>query len=386
MNRYHMLYHSDHRATFLGLDKKSTFGLPSPIARTSLRHIGSNSPSVAKFVQTIFSHLMENKVFHAFREFLLDVDSADKPYLAADKIDTSIGHAIHAAENQCAVPPRPPWSEHLHLASLQVRYWKTALTARNTRANLNDELDAIQAQIEPQPLIPHSPKAVRAHLLQATRHLRTTRKHAVTARRSFLMEMKERIASRKTSSGLTPELAMKIIDRQLRSKKVYSRIARAVKDITNQTLTKVEIIRETTHVDPATGHSVTIPGGKTVVDSRKALERAILARNRAHFAQAKTERTPWTQPPLTLISSDNHFNLFMDSDGNSIKLPTGTFLETSEVAQILKDESTANHPGWSSQVSFDDFISGILHWSEGTSTSPSARYLGIYQSLSLIPL
>ena len=53
---------------------------------------------------------MENKVFHAYSEFLLDIDSAE-PYLAADKIDISIRHAISAAENHCAVPPRPPWSE-----------------------------------------------------------------------------------------------------------------------------------------------------------------------------------------------------------------------------------------------------------------------------------
>ncbi len=97
MNRYHMLYHSDHRANFLGLDKKSTFGLPSPIARPNLRHIESNSSSVGKFVQHVFSHLDDNSVFTASGKFFRDIDSLATPYIHADKIDKSIGHAISAA-------------------------------------------------------------------------------------------------------------------------------------------------------------------------------------------------------------------------------------------------------------------------------------------------
>jgi hypothetical protein len=381
MNRYHMLYHSDHRAPFLGLDKQSTFGLPSPIARTSLRHIESNSQSVAKFIQLVYAHLTENKVFHSFAEFLQDVDTADRPYIAADSIDRSIGHALSAAERKCAIPPRPPWSEKLHLASLQVRYWKTALSACTTRADVNDELIAIQAQIASQPPVPSSPVAIQRQLSQATKLLRTVRKHAVLARRDFLLELKERIASRKTSCDLPIADALKIIDRQLRSKKVYSRIARAVKEFSSQSLTKVEIVRESTHLDPTTGALVTLQAGRTVVDTRKELETAILARNQAHFAQAKTDRTPWTERPLSLIGTSNNFSLYQDPTGHNIELPADTFPETSLVLQILKDEAAANHPGWSSQVSFQDFISGILHWKESTSTSPSGRHLGIYRSL-----
>jgi hypothetical protein len=80
-----MLYHSDHHATFIGLDKCSTFGLPSPIAaRTSFRHIQSDSTSVAKFVTHVFDYLIENKVFHSFSEFLLDLDSTARPYITTD--------------------------------------------------------------------------------------------------------------------------------------------------------------------------------------------------------------------------------------------------------------------------------------------------------------
>jgi hypothetical protein len=193
--------------------------------------------------------------------------------------------------------------------------------------------------------------------------------------------MKERIASCKTSLDLSPEVALKIIDRQLRSKKVYSRIARAVKDSCNQTLTKVEITRDSTHLDPANGNSVTLRNGTTIVDTRKELEAAILVRNKVHFAQAHTDQTPWTHRPLTLISTHNHFNLYEDANGNDIELPADSSVETLLVVQILKEETADAHPGWSNQVSFQDVILGILHWKESTSTSPSGQHLGIYRSL-----
>jgi hypothetical protein len=56
-------------------------------------------------------------------------------------------------------------------------------------------------------------------------------------------------------------------------------------------------------------------------------------------------------------------------------------LETATVLQVLKDEAAKNHPKWSSDVDFQVFISALLHWNEGTSTSPSGRHLGIYKSL-----
>jgi hypothetical protein len=49
--------------------------------------------------------------------------------------------------------------------------------------------------------------------------------------------------------------------------------------------------------------------------------------------------------------------------------------------EILKERHINPASPWSAIVSFDEFIAGFLHWSEGTSTSPSGRRLGLYGAL-----
>jgi hypothetical protein len=51
------------------------------------------------------------------------------------------------------------------------------------------------------------------------------------------------------------------------------------------------------------------------------------------------------------------------------------------VLDILRERSTSPPPSWSAKVTFDDFVSALLHWCESTDTSPSGRHLGIYGSL-----
>jgi hypothetical protein len=79
--------------------------------------------------------------------------------------------------------------------------------------------------------------------------------------------------------------AIKNIERQLADGRRYQRIARAIKPTSQAALTKVEIITECTHIHPKTGKVVTFKTVKTV-DTRKALETAIIERNKRYFAQA----------------------------------------------------------------------------------------------------
>jgi hypothetical protein len=52
----------------------------------------------------MFNHLDENKVFHAFADFMLDSNVAAKPWELANTIDTHIGHAFACGETACAKP------------------------------------------------------------------------------------------------------------------------------------------------------------------------------------------------------------------------------------------------------------------------------------------
>jgi hypothetical protein len=89
-------------------------------------------------------------------------------------------------------------------------------------------------------------------------------------------------------------------------------IAKVVKPSTPAALTKVEIVTTQSNLHPQTGQVV---DSKTVkhVDTRRALEEAIIARNKHHFAQA--DGTPFTRLPLSRIGSSNGYSLYRDEAG-----------------------------------------------------------------------
>ena len=116
-----------------------------------------------------------------------------------------------------------------------------------------------------------------------------------------------------------------------------------------------------------------------IVDTRQELEAAIIERNQRHFGQANG--TPFTRAPFSRIGRDNEYNVYIYAAGNEIQVPEDAFLETKTVLEILRERHDANPDRWSDYVSFDEFISGLLHWSEKTSTSPSGQHLGLYGAL-----
>jgi hypothetical protein len=88
--------------------------------------------------------------------------------------------------------------------------------------------------------------------------------------------------------------AIKTIDRQLAEGRRFRRIAKVVKPSTPATLTKVEIVSTQSHIHPHTGQVVDSTTVK-LVDTRRALEDATIARNKQHFAQA--DDTHFTRTP-----------------------------------------------------------------------------------------
>jgi hypothetical protein len=72
---------------------------------------------------------------------------------------------------------------------------------------------------------------------------------------------------------------------------------------------------------------------------------------------------------------------YFDANGEPIGLPDGTFAETKMVLQLLKEALYDPPPNIDATVSFDNFVTSFLKWNENTSTSPSGRHLGLYNSL-----
>jgi hypothetical protein len=302
---FNELIHLDHRAQFVDFKSKSFFGHGAPtLARPDLRSITSSSTEVTKFVYKMHAHLTEQSAFHKYQEFQLDGEVLDAPWKMANKLDLLIGQAFKTAEKTCAKPPKPPWSSKLHHASLKVRYWSTVLTERQTKVPQTTVLHNLAAKIwkSDPPATPRSTKTLKNIGTAAKRALCRIRKNAVAEREAFLQELKAPLALCMSSKDADVISAIKTIDRQLTSGRHFHRIARALKPATSAPLTKVEIASTTAYLHPVTGKTVEFKQVK-VIDTRQALEAAIIARNKKHFAQAAG--TPFTQEPLVCISSEN---------------------------------------------------------------------------------
>ena len=380
-NPFHLLYPSDHRAHYLDITLSSFLGQQPPLlAPPSLREISSHSVSVKKFVSVAYDHLHHTNAFKTLRSFETTAASDTHPWVTANTIDSLLQQAFDLACKTCLKPPRPPWSEKLHVASKRVRYWKTHLSALHTGVSHAASLDTLACSLWPHspPARPHSIRITRSALRAALKRLRSLRQDAFQERKEFLQHLRLKIAARIHKANTDPEKAMKSLLRQLRDKRMFQRIQRALKPTNNQALTHVRITQTSVHLHPTTGNSVTLSDTQ-VVDIRDQLEAAIIQRNKTHFAQAKD--TPWRCPPFDHITSNTDFRLTA-ADGSPLDTHS-CFHETDTILRILQDRApTSSSPSWSSKVSFQDFISGLLHWREQTATSPSGRHLGIYKALT----
>ena len=387
-NQYHMLYSSDHRAGFMDIPLYHHQNTKH-IIQNSLREIHSDSHKVGEFIDNIYTHLLHNNVFHKHQVFQLTIKENSQPWIEANKIDHQLDRAIKQAQTWCLKKSRPPWSEVLHHASITLRYWKIVESENSNKTVYIEAKEKIRETLPSLPLTIPNITSVRKNIKASRKKLRLIRVDAVKHRQAFLHELKERIALRKTSSLLSSEKSIIIIDKLIKSNGVHANIRKVLSPYSQQMLTKVKIIKETVHLNPSTGETIYIDPqsnkqSKTptfvTIDSKQELEKAILNRNKKHCAQAK--HTPWNTFPLNQIGSSNNYNPFVNANKEEIQLPPKSFIETKLILELLRDEDKLRYPKWSPKISFDDFISGFIHWKEKTSTSPSNRHLGVYIAIA----
>jgi hypothetical protein len=379
LNHYHDFYPSDHCPIFLGL-RTALFGSLPAIVAPQFRYVHSNSKLVGSFVALAYKHLCDTGTFDRLNLLFADdavFDDSDFSVLT-NSIDEQITRALLSAEQKCKRPQREPWSEQIHFASLHVKYWRLKGAAIYNKYDASETLEAIL------PLLPSTHQIIddgsctnKQQLNAAYRFLLRTRKDAESLRKNFLQELRECIAQRKTPSGMDLAASLQCINKQLRQMKKFCNIRQALNPQLQSTLNKVHVTMTEQYIDPATGQVKFIQKVE-VIDTKAELESRILARNKKHFAQA--QGTPFTEEPLLSLTPDL-LRDFLDSDGNPLQLPEGTFTETLTVLQLLREAFADRPPSIDATVSFDDFVDLFLHWNENTSTSPSGRHLGLYKSL-----
>jgi hypothetical protein len=189
----------------------------------------------------------------------------------------------------------------------------------------------------------------------AKRALKRTRRDADTLRDDFLQAHKQRIATRIAPKDTDVDASIKIIYNQLRDKKCFPLIARMLKPNASPAHTKVELVTNREYIHPNTGRRHCFTTTKTI-NIQKELETGIIERNQQH----------------------------KDADDNDIVLPHTAFVKTVTVLDILSKGSQNLATQWSPDLDFEAFISGLLHWQEEPSTSPSSRHLGLYKALATV--
>jgi endonuclease/exonuclease/phosphatase family metal-dependent hydrolase len=383
LNQFHEISSSDHRALFLDLHMGQLFRLATPIVSPSLRHINSDSASAQRFVDLAYDHLIHNDTFNKYSNFAQHVNSTQNPHVLANSIDDQITKSLLSAEKKIARPPRPPWSEKLHKASLQVRLWKIAKSGNLNELDITTQLENAASDAKFYDPIPTGFDDINFRLKEAQRTLNEIRRNAADERQAFLQTLKERTALRKTPKDTEAHKALKCIERQIHSRQQFHKIRYALDPPNHQTLTKILVTKTEVYVNPRSGGHLERET-TALVDTRAELEAAILSRNQKHFAKAKG--TPFTVLPLTHLGSHQDFDMQQTPDDDPLTLPPGSFSETATVMTILNEASLHPPPHWPAAITFDDFIKGFLKWKESTSTSPSGRHLGIYKTLVTVYL
>ena len=146
-NKFYEIHNSNHRGMYLDLTQLKNYNMNQAIVAGTLQEIGSKSRDVVKFVDTVYMHLHQNKVFHKYEIFQLEASTSTTPWRMANDIDDQIGLAINLGKKACFKYPRPPWSEVLHHASLTLRYWTIAESSVLNKIPTIDVLETIQQSV-----------------------------------------------------------------------------------------------------------------------------------------------------------------------------------------------------------------------------------------------
>jgi hypothetical protein len=147
----------------------------------------------------------------------------------ADSLDQQITRALLLAEQKCKTPLREPWSDELHFASLTVKYWQLTLAAHANHYDCSDTLAVTNAALPAQHRQALHPDLTPMQSLnKAKKALAKARLDAKHLRKTFLEARRERIATRKTLSILSPAASLKCIDKQLRQASCARHVVSAI--------------------------------------------------------------------------------------------------------------------------------------------------------------
>ena len=403
---------SDHRGLFVDLDIQAILGTNiknKNMVPSSARLLKSGHPeSVLAYNKSMRDYYDDHKMVARIRSLNKQHKSMTKKQVRKhlNRWDRDQGRSMLAAEAALRKPPQPyKWSDKLRNAGLLRRYWKFRHSEALFDLCYSENIDKLEAAVrahDPSFSFPFKYEVlpieeIRIHFNAATKALTKCQDNAEGHRIQNQYDLLAQYESDKDPA--TKEESNRkavIVRRNIQGEETrgfFNNINNVVKPRASGGVQKLLVPRhKSANAPPDDIHALLrdTPEKDLVwehIADADAMEKYLLKYNHKSFRAA--------------AESPCGHGIIHDAMSYSSLTPAGEellqgkippewhgdndllreFLASFAIPQNVKEAEAIK-----TEISVDDFVYGIKHWSEKTSTSPSGRHLGHYKSLIQDPV
>jgi hypothetical protein len=364
---------SDHRGIFIDFNRAILFGKDQVTAERPQRMLSTkNKKGAAQYRTTASQSILSNNILKRAQdiEAQAKIGFTTKVQEDLEVLDTELHNLLLKAEQQIDVHSHLPWSPTLHKAYQVWKYWKVRLSYLKTKRIPGERVNKFlkKWQQEYEVFQGDENRSISSQLRRARKALYNCRQNSGNLRTEYM----ERIAIEHEIED-NPKRA-KIVKRIMRAEeqaKMYRKLRGYLKPQAAP-LTYVEIPTDPSQ-DPKTAKDW------KKVFNKDELERILHERNRQHFAQAATDKTPFTVDPLYGLlgfTADTDFSEQFRTgtlDLQALDLDDDVYALLEELLPKQDDPAKI-----SEDLPLAEVISGFRKWNENTMTG--GRHLGHYKT------
>jgi hypothetical protein len=357
---FHARIPSDHRGYFVDFDLAGFLDrqLPSIFSSTSRAIRGAHPSNITKYTEYLNEYLEERDIFRKAKEqkYWYEEDKLEK-------LDREITKGMLAAEEQCRIYHRQPWTKEVNEVMTTANILRIHLSSMKNNIDCMKQISQKQALLKRTIELPLDIKEASIALSLAQKKCRTLIKEQRTKKTSIDEEREAAFVA------MNPEMDEK------RAAQIFQR-ARDTKQMMTELPSKMNC--------PGGISSILVPLPKEgieleylVITDGPTIEKLILQRNIRHFRQA--EYTPLASPKIIreigFGADTNRAEQLLEGSGDP------TDITDDEWSRYLLTSMKRHSQEIEIEITAEKMMNKYKRWKERTSTSPSGRHLGHFHAL-----